>query len=169
MRKAFSMLMAVSVMVTMTGVSALVFTLSAKIVKSTATQYQKEQSILLAKSYTELAILAVSGNDSTSGTCVETINGDVGNVIIGEDNEGEVDSGMGYRVTVDISYIGNNLSCTSSKILNSSPLLTKGTGGIDISPNLIVDVYVRYKDINVHRTTGISHWITYHKRTIQKL
>jgi len=51
MRKAFSMLMAVSVMVTMMALSALVFTMSAKIVKSTATQYQKEQSILLAKSY----------------------------------------------------------------------------------------------------------------------
>ncbi len=169
MRKAFSMLMAISVMVTMTAISALVFTMSAKIVKSTATQYQKEQSILLAKSYTELAILAVSGNDSTTGTCVENINGDVGNVIIGENNEGSVDGGMGYRVNVNISYIGNNLSCTPARILNTAPIVTKGTGGINISPNIIVDVYVRYRDINQHITTGISHWITYHKRTIQKL
>jgi len=169
MRKAFSMLMAISVMVTMTAISALVFTMSAKIVKSTATQYQKEQSILLAKSYTELAILAVSGNDSTTGSCVESINGDVGNVIIGQTNEGDVDSGMGYRVSLDISYIGNNLSCTPERILNENPIVTKNSDGRDISPNIIVDVYVRYRDINEHLTTGVSHWITYHKRTIQKL
>jgi hypothetical protein len=169
MRKAFSMLMAVSVMVTMMALSALVFTMSAKIVKSTATQYQKEQSILLAKSYTELAILAVSGNDNTTGTCVENINGDVGNVIIGNTNEGDVNSGMGYRVSVNIFYIGNDLSCNNSRILNTAPIITKGTGDINISPNIIVDVYVRYRDINEHLTTGISHWITYHKRTIQKL
>ena len=169
MRKAFSMLMAISVMVTMMAISALVFTMSSKIVKSTATQYQKEQSILLAKSYTEYAILAVSGNDSTTGSCVESIDADIGNVIIGSTNIGDVDSGMGYRVHVDISYIGNNLSCNSSKILNKSDIVTKNIDGNDISPNLIVDVYVKYKDINEHLTTGVSHWITYHKRTIQKM
>ena len=166
MRKAFSMMMAVFVMMMMMGISLLVFNLSAKITTSTLTQYQKEQAILLAKSYTEYAIMAAGANDSTAGNCVERITGDVGNIVLGIGNNGDVDGGQGYRVEVDIGYIGNDLICTANHILiDDGTIITP-----DISPNIIVDVYVRYRAVNTHQNgIGQPPWVTYHRRTIQKL
>jgi len=176
MRRAFSMVMAITVMVIMMGVSAMVFTLSNKIIFATGTQFQKEQAILLAKSYTEYAIMAVSANKGTltGNNCLDNVNANITNIPIGNERnaptDGLVDSGMGYRVSARISYIGNDtdgnlLNCT--RVFNAAPVANDWRG-LTPSPNIIVDVYVEYRDANMH-LDGTSPMLTYHRRTIQKI
>ncbi len=153
-RKAFSLITAIFVMLLMASVGAFVMSISGKIVQETTAQYQKVQAVLLAKSYTELAIMAVMSNDrSGTGNCIDDITGIVG------DTAAKVANGEGYSVETNIAYIGQNadiLSCTNTSI-NSN------TDSDEL--NIIVDVYVRYKDIN-HPT---SPWMSYHRRTLQKI
>ena len=69
MRKAFSMITAIFVIVLMATVGAFILNISAKSVKSTVLQFKREQAILYARSYTELAIMAAStGTTSISGS-----------------------------------------------------------------------------------------------------
>jgi hypothetical protein len=156
-REGFSMFMAIIVIVMMASVAALVANVTGKIVQSTTTQYQKEQAVLLAKSYTELAIMAVSANDrNASGVdCIEDINGVIG-------PSGASENGEGYQVQTRIAYIGNNQfgSCAATRVLSSSVVTPQS------SLNIIVDVYVRYKALD---HPGTSPWITYHRRTLQKI
>ncbi len=70
MRKAFSMITAIFIIVLMATVGAFILNISAKSVKSTVLQYKREQAILYARSYTELAIM-----DATANTGTRTING----------------------------------------------------------------------------------------------
>ncbi|SHO80514.1 hypothetical protein MNB_SV-15-1382 [hydrothermal vent metagenome] len=170
MRKAFSMMMAVFVMIMMMSITILVFNLSAKITTATLTQYQKEQAILLAKSYTEYAIMAAGANNPREGNCLESITGDVGNIILGVANNGDVDGGQGYRVNVNIGYIGNGLTCNDEHILSDDGVIVTQENGNELSPNIIVDVYVRYRAVNAHQNgKTLPPWVTYHRRTIQKL
>ena len=86
MRYGFSMITAIFVILLLSSVGAFIVNLSGKTVKDTTFQYKKEQSALLAKSYTELAIMGVTANDATNGTnCLEEITGTVG----GDPTEGE--------------------------------------------------------------------------------
>ena len=62
-RKAFSMITAIVVIVLMASVAVFIMNLSGKMVKETTTQYQREQAILLSKSYTEYAVMAVTANE----------------------------------------------------------------------------------------------------------
>lgn len=57
MRKAFSMITAIFIIVLMATVGAFILNISAKSVKSTVLQFKREQAILYARSYTELAIM----------------------------------------------------------------------------------------------------------------
>ena len=154
-RKAFSMVTAIIVIVLMATVAMLILSISGKIVKETTTQYRKEQAVLLAKSYTEFAIMAVTANDRTAD-CIENING---NNVIATDSDGK-----GYQVDTRISYIGNtdtaNLgTCAFTRQLSTAVL----TPGSDLQ--IIVDVYVRYKELD----NTAADWITYHRRTLQKI
>jgi len=160
MRKAFSMITAIFVILLMATVSALVLNVSSKTVKSTTIQYKQEQAILYAKSYTELAIMYATANDATSGVnCAENINGVIGT---------NADIGDGYDVQVRIGYIGNSLVCSGTRKLNDQTIPI-------VTPNelqIIVDVYIRYRDPSVIAAWGTSTdvpWITYHRRTLQKL
>ena len=76
MRKAFSMITAIFIIVLMATVGAFILNISAKSVKSTVLQYKREQAILYARSYTELAIMEAStGTNSISGSAGDyTIN-----------------------------------------------------------------------------------------------
>jgi len=102
--------------------------------------------MLLAKSYTEYAIMAVTANDHTGNNCLKTIAGNYG----GND---------GYSINVDISYIGNtdlDSSCTplsTAVITPKSPL------------NIIVDVFVSYPDLDHPDDLNM----TYHRRSLQKI
>lgn len=147
-RKAFSMITAIFVIVIMSVVTALVMGTAGKILKDTTLQYQRVQAALLAKSYTELTIMAVSANDrnATGGDCLDTING-------------TYDDGGGYTIETKISYIG------TAEVNSCANVLANNIDTNESSPNIIVDVYVRYKDLDI---PGVID-ITYHRRTLQKI
>lgn len=149
MRKAFSMMTAIFVMMVMGAVSLLVMDLSGKIVKATTDQYMHEQASLYAKSYTEYAVLAVTGNDR-SNNCLSTINGTIGSP----------SDGAGYIVTTHISYIG-----TSAEIGNCANTRRLSTNVTTASTplSIIVDAYVDYKDPDNDSNVSV------HRRTIQKI
>ena len=144
MRNAFSMLTAIFIIVLMATVAAFIVNLSGKIVKETTVQFQREQSALLAKSYTEYAIMAVTANEHNSTTCLNSITGTYGI----------------YNIQANISYIGNNLDGSCARILNVNPIITPK------SPlNIIVDVFVSYKDLDHPDDLNM----TYHRRSLQKI
>jgi len=173
MRKAFSMITAIFLIVIMATVALLVFNLSGKMVKSTTMQYRQEQAAFLARSYTELAILAVINHDrnATTPDCVQTINGVVNGLVPGGAVSGSSTGGSGYDVTSTVRYIGNNLPCSAANVLNSAMPLTQDYNTTspeksDSVAAIVVDVYVRYKDPAVG---AAAPWITFHRRTLQKI
>lgn len=137
----------------MATVAMFVLSLSGKIVKSTTAQYQREQAMLLAKSYTEYAIMSVMANDRNgTGNCIYTISGNIG---------GSPATGYGYRARVHIKYIGNlhEVGNCVGRILSSAV-------STEQSPlNIIVDTYIDYKDPE----NTSAEWFSYHKRTLQKI
>ena len=160
-RKAFSMLTAIIVIVLMATVAVLVLSLSGKMIKETTAQFQREQAVLLAKSYTEYAVMAVSANDRNTANCLTQING---YNIIRSEAQG------GFQARVRIAYIGNaevNSCGTVGTAILSNTVTTAAT-----PLNVVIDVYVEYKALDHHAYDGNLTdvpWITYHKRTLQKI
>jgi type II secretory pathway pseudopilin PulG len=158
MRRGFSMITAIFVILLLSTVGGYIVNLAGKTVKTTTFQYRKEQSAILAKSYTELAIMGATANNANDTNCLESIKGTVGT---------NPDQGEGYSVEVKISYIGDDkLQCSPEHTLYKD---------IAISPNdlyIIVDVFVKYIDFDVvamGTVTADTPRITYHRRTLQKL
>jgi len=146
MRKAFSMLTAIAVIVVISAIGGFILSLSGKMVSETTAQFQREQSMLLAKSFTEYAIMAVTANEQNSSNCLNTITSDI----------------TFYNIEVDISYIGRDLDNSCNNIISKDVKTEK-------SPlSIIVDVYVRYQIPDDPRGAS-APYITYHKRTIQKI
>ena len=148
-KKAFSMITAIFVIVIMATVSSLIMNVTGKTVKATTQQYQKEQAALLARSYTELAILYVMHYDRSSD-CLEQINDQFGDVA------------NGYDIRMNISYIGknSNLVGCGTQIGNLN-----GTGGFYNTISLVIDTYITYKDFD----DPSNRDITFHRRSLQKL
>ena len=150
MRKAFSLLTAIFIIVLMATVAAFIMNLSAKMVKGTTVQFQREQAVLLSKSYTEYAIMAVTANEHNDTNCLNNIAGTYGN-----DGNGN----PLYTINVDISYIGNSDLHTNCNTLSNTVVTEK-------SPlSIIVDVFVSYPDLD-HPD---GHDKTYHRRSLQKI
>ena len=154
-RKAFSMLTAIIIIVIMATVGAMVMNLSGSMVKETTTQFQREQAMLLAKSYTEYAIMAVMANAAASQT--KTVQNIYGRDVIRAEANG------GFAVATYLSFIGNGNgrinNCWGTRKLSN-------TGGTARYPlHVIIDVYVKYRGID----SPNRNWITYHKRTLQKI
>ncbi len=186
MRKAFSMVTAIFVIIVMATVAMLVFNMSGKMIKGTTIQYRTEQAALLARSYTELAVMAVTDHDRNpaGGTaeCIEHIRGVVNGIIPGQGPAAGASStnGGGYDVNTTIYYLGNNLPCTEKMKLNDSTDVARSSTTIIINPYhstanptddiaaILVDVQVRYKDPNADDPSK-TPWITYHRRTLQKI
>ena len=158
-RDAFSMITAIVVMVLMSTVAMTVMSLSGKMVKGTTAQFQREQAILLAKSYTEFAVMAIGANDrnATGGNCLTDIDGN--NVIRSE-------SLGGYQVRVRIAYIGDAKVDTCGTV--GTRILSNTVTTLETPLSVIIDVYVEYKDFD-HHDPAEAPWITYHKRTLQKI
>lgn len=152
LRSGFSIITAIFVMVLMATVAMFVLNLSGKIVKTTTAQYQREQAMLLAKSYTEYAVMAVMANDRNgTGNCLETITGDIGN---------NPAIGDGYQARVEIHYIGNNQQVASCGTILSNAVITPK------SPlTIVVDTYIEYKDPD----NTAADWLRFHRRTLQKI
>ena len=151
MRKAFSLLTAIFIIVLMATVAAFIMNLSGKMVKGTTVQFQREQSMLLAQSYTEYAIMAVTANEHNSNNCLDTITGAYGS----------------YNVQVDISYIGNTDPDTGITSLQGhcARELSVSTQTKKSPLNIIVDVFVRYPDPDHPDDLNM----TYHRRSLQKI
>jgi len=156
MKRGFSLLVAIFTIVLLSLVASYIFYASSTVAKIGNLQYQKEQAMLLARSYTEYAILAIQGHDRDATTnCVETISANIGS---------NPNNGNGYRVRVVINYIGNSKYLTHcNNILaelddNNSPDTLMA----------LIDVYVEYKDL-LHFDRTNAPWITFHKRSLQKI
>lgn len=173
MRKAFSMITAIFVMVIMATVAAFILNLAGKITQESVAQYRQEQAALLARSYTELAVMAVINHDrnQTTPTCIEDIDGVVRGLIPGD---APISAAGGYTVETRIYYLGNSLPCSetrklnnSTNAMNSATLIASNynnTLASDAIAGIIVDVFVRY--IN---PDAPNHSITFHRRTLQKI
>ena len=86
------MVTAIFVIFVMAGVTILIMNVTGKTVKATTNQYRKEQAQLLARSYTELAIMYVIHYDR-SADCIESITDHFG------------DSSNGYDISINIKYL----------------------------------------------------------------
>ena len=183
MRNGFSIITAVFTIVLMATVAMLVFSLSGKMVQTTTIQYRTEQAALLARSYTELAVLKVlQHNRSTAGNCTPDFDGVVNNIVPGGSASGATSlNGGGYKIETRIHYLGNGLPCSATRILNGSSIQTdyNTTSAADALAGIVVDVYVRYKDPamvaaykdrNGAAPTGNQiPWITHHTRRLLKI
>ncbi|MCF6207454.1 MAG: type II secretion system protein [Sulfurovum sp.] len=160
-REAFSMVTAIIVIVIMATVAILIMNLSGNTVKETTAQYHREQAMLLAKSYTEYAIMAVMANGRTTN-CLTDIDGQVK---IDESSTVTVANGNGYQIRVRIAYIGETSEISTCKTAAAVRVFSDTVTTLKTPMSIIVDVYVEYKD--PENTNG--GWITYHKRTLQKI
>jgi len=155
-KKAFSMITAIFVIVIMATVTSLIMNVTGKTVKATTQQYQKEQAALLARSYTELAILNILFTDRS----VNCITSSVENFNGGKNSPG------GYDITVNVKYIGNNTLLDNCSTASSAiSTWTNSNNGFYNSISLIIDTYVTYKDFD----DPSNRDITFHRRTLQKL
>ncbi len=144
-RKAFSMFTAIVVIILMATVAMLIMNMSGKLVKETTAQYQREQAMLLANSYTEYAVMAVTANDRNT-SCLSTING----------------TWNGYSARIHIAYIGNATTigaCADTRKLSDTVTTP------DTPLTIIVDAYIDYKDLD--NPSGQD--LVYHRRTVQKI
>ena len=150
-KPAFSLLTTIFIILLMATVAAFIMNLSGKMVQETVTQYKKEQAILYAKSYTEFAIMS-----ATARNCIDEINGDIG---------ANPANGIGYRVVVDVQYVGNDLfGLPNCNTIGPNPISTVSSKGSVI----LLDTYVQYRDPSLPNV-AIAPWITYHRRTLQRL
>jgi len=154
-QKAFSVLTALIVIIFMASIGSFVLNLSNKMLKTTTIQFQREQAMLLAKSYTEYAIMAVMANDrNATHTCLHTINADN---ILHHEKYG------GFEVRVQIAYLSNQSEMLKS--CQTTHIFATNIKSVASALNIIIDVYVKYHDIDASK----KHWMTYHKRTLQKI
>jgi type II secretory pathway pseudopilin PulG len=161
-KKAFSMVTAIFVIVIMATVTALIMNVTSKTVKETTQQYQKEQAALLARSYTEQALLyAIHYNRQSNGNCVNQVNATFG------------PTNNLYTIRTNIQYLGNTdqLPNSGCNIIGGSTWSDDGTLGFNSSISLLVDVYVSYKDFDDPSGTAsvLDRNVTFHRRTLQKI
>ena len=167
-KQAFAMITAIFVIVVMATVTSLIMNVTGKTIKTTTQQYQKEQAGLLARSYTELAILyAIHYDRATNGNCLQSIT----------DHFGEAGNN-GYDILMNIKYLGNSTilaNCNNNIEANGVVDLTNTNatwadngvrnGGINNTISLVIDTYITYKDFDDPQNRDI----TFHRRTLQKL
>jgi type II secretory pathway pseudopilin PulG len=159
-RNGFSLLVAIFTIMLISLVAAYIFFASSATVKEGGLQYKKEQAQLLARSYTEYAIMAISANNRAgSGACIDDINATIGN---------DPTKGQGFRVQVKITYIGN------SRYVKNCTRAAATLSDTDIDTlSAIIDVYVEYKDMQYlnysTRENNLIPWKSYHKRSLQKI
>jgi len=165
MRKGFSLLTAIIVIVLMSAVAAMVFSISGKVVRETTAQYRKEQAILLAKSYTEYAILAIQGQGANQDPCLTTIRSRINATQLGVTNANGAVNGEGYLATIQLHYIGPNpmpINC----------LATDYTFSTSDNLSVLIDVDIRYKDLS-QIDAGVANTaapeVHYRRRTLQRL
>jgi len=164
MRAGFSMITAIFVIVIMAAVGGFIMSLSGKMVQETTTQYRKEQAILYAKSYTEYAIMA-----ATAQKCIQSISSSV------DGTPAQVINGQGYRVITKVQYIRSYTPQLCANTIGGTVISDTASKGAFI----LIDTYVKYRDTDTVAafvnagggavTETNLPWITYHRRTLQRL
>jgi hypothetical protein len=187
-RPAFSMITAISVMLIMGLLSSFILSTSASTSEETFTQYRKEQAVLLSEAYTEAAMLRILQNNMAAPTpvCINAFTANITNLLQGQAAVAAADIanlGRGYHVDVNISYITNTIAnprptnittanCGTILNLNALGNLLDFNNTFALAPtaslSVIIDVYVRYKN-TLSPDIPNSPWITYHRRTLQKI
>jgi len=155
MKKGFSLLVAIFTIILLSLVASYIFYLTSTVTKVGNLQYKKEQAMLLARSYTEYAILAIQGHDrNTTGNCLEEIKANIGDSL----------NGNGFNVLVKINYIGNE------KYVNmcTNVIAKLDDNNSEDTLSALIDVYVRYKE-SFYLDKTVAPWVTYHKRSLQKI
>ena len=159
-KKAFSMVTAIFVIIIMATVSSLIMNVTGKTVKETTQLYQKEQAQLLARSYTELAILRVL-NTNRNVACLDRFTDHFG-----------APGNNGYNITVNIRYIGNdNLLATCAPGFSVARWPDDNNPGFNNTISMVIDTYITYKDFDDPSAAlgNGNRNITFHRRTVQKL
>lgn len=140
MRKAFSMITAIFVIVVLATIAMLSLSMVANTYQNTMIQYRQEQAALYAKSYTELAVMAVT-QYGRSAQCVNNIAGTTTD---------------GYAVSGTIRYIGGTgLNVACARLAGGTTVATD-----DSIASVVIDMDVSYTD-----TTISPNPIIFHKRT----
>ncbi len=158
-KKAFSMITAIFVIVIMATVTSLIMNVTGKTIKETTQQYQKEQAMLLARSYTEQALLyALHYDRQGNGSCINDINATFGDGVTSQI----------YTIETKLSYISNSTQLPLV-VPSTCNIIERwqddGTSGFNATVSVIIDVYVHYQDFD----DALNRPITYHRRTLQKL
>ncbi len=138
----------------MATISALVLGVSNRTVHATTAQYQQEQAKLLARSYTELAMLYIINYDRDfNQNCIDKIEADFG------------DPNNLYHIDMNIHYIGNSGLIPNCPANITQSWMVLNPLGFDSAISVVVDVYVTYSNLD----DPLKRDITFHRRTIQKL
>ncbi|WP_373033677.1 type II secretion system protein [Sulfurovum sp.] len=144
-RNGFAMIMAIFFMILIATLLSYMLSTTSETAKRTTNVYLNEQAQLLAKSAVEYAILRVSGQDRSGGTCVNSFNAQY--------PEGT----PMFDINVSIQYIGfGGLSGCNNYIGTIATPESNGT--------MLIDVYV-----SDNASLNLSEPISYHRRTLQKL
>ncbi len=151
------MLMAIIVIVIVGTLMALMISMSTTSLKRTANLYLNEQAMLLARSATEYALLAISGTDRTTG-CLTSIN-----------TTYNPDSSAGstpmFTISINIQYIGLSGGNANNECLIVENFITNANVTAPESKgSALIDVVVE-----TDPTLNIGEPIRYHRRTLQKL
>ncbi|MEA2112120.1 MAG: type II secretion system protein [Campylobacterota bacterium] len=149
-RSGFAMLMAIFVIVIIGTLMGLMISMSTQSLKRTTNVYLNEQAVLLAKSATEYAMLAVSGYDRVANNgCINTINATYPSA-----------ASPVFNINVNLRYIGFGAAPFSAGcndyISNINTPESNGT--------ILMDVTVTSDP-----SLNIGETIRYHRRTLQKL
>ncbi len=156
-RSGFAMIMAIFVIVIVGTLMALMISMSATSLKRTTNLYLSEQAVLLAKSATEYALLAISGTDRTAAAgCLTTIN-------IDYDPSG-VGNNM-FNITINIQYIGLSAGNAANECTVAQNFIPNANvSALESRGSALIDVVVESDP-----SLGIGETIRYHRRTLQKL
>ncbi|WP_201353902.1 type IV pilus modification PilV family protein [Hydrogenimonas urashimensis] len=141
MRRGFTLLSAIFLMVLVATLMVLAYSLSAQTKKQTGDIYMQEQAQLLARSATEFALLAVSGHDNTAD-CIDQIN-------LRYPQGSPV-----YDINMTLYYIGNGLPC--------SHILANGIATAESNGTILIDTSVSYT------IPDSNEKVRFFRRTIQK-
>ncbi len=143
MRRGFTLLSAIFLMVLVATLMVLAYSLSSQTKKQTGDIYMQEQAQLLARSATEFALLAISGHDNRAD-CIEQI-----------DLQYPQGSPI-YDINMTLYYIGNGLPCNTGHMLDNAIATQESNGTV------LVDTAISYTD------PATGERVRFHRRTIQK-
>lgn len=147
------MIMAIGVIVILGTIMALTLQMSSITSKQTINDYLHEQAILLTRSATELALLAISTTDRRVG-CLTSLNGTyapTGTAI--------------FDINMTWSYIGLSGGNANNECLPAENYIQNAdVNDSDSKGSILLDVIVTLSD-----QTLSNEPIRYHRRTLQKL